>query len=140
MRIYRFELSFDGEQQDIGLLQGWSDTLAPSEYYDGLRTVFETLPAPMLDEVENGRIVFWFTETGLCKFREDLQIVMNVVWNHSPWGVMVSESEASEEVLQWAVYRDDWQIAWRYEDVHSCGQFCLDYHEIHALDEINRKT
>ena len=128
--LFRFELAFDGEEQGIGLLQGWSDVLRHGEEPGGLLAAFDGLPAPELESPDGSAIVFWFTQAGMNMFHEGLSMIIRTVTEHSPWSVIMSRNEASRETLDAALYRDGYQIAWSRTDVLELDDLDQEYIEI----------
>lgn len=50
MKLFRFELAFDGEPQDIGILRGLDDIGLPEGVSVNIEEDFNELPCPKLSE------------------------------------------------------------------------------------------
>lgn len=65
MKLFRFELAFDGEPQDIGILRGLDDIGLPEGVSVNIEEDFNELPCPKFSEA----VSFWFTEFGVQTFQ-----------------------------------------------------------------------
>ena len=110
MKVYRFELCFDGEPQEVGFLQGLDDIGLPIREETRLADLFESLPAPHL----GGPCSFWFTESGLEQYRSALdQVAMSIAEYN--WSLMAASMPVTAELISSRLYEDQWQMAWKPE-------------------------
>ena len=116
-KLFRFELAFEGEPQDVGFLQGLTDVGLWSVVESDLYAQFEALPAIELQH--EGHISFWFTEAGLDRFDDAIDRVIDEIaeagWNLI--GAIIQEDLAN------AIYKDEYQAAFPYELVAGRGEY-----------------
>lgn len=87
--FYRFELAFDDELQNVGLLHGLDGTGLRDEITQALYAPFDKdLPIYKLDK----HITWWFTEAGLHKFAHAVDCIINAIADHG-WQVYGSVME-----------------------------------------------
>lgn len=73
MKLFRFELAFDGRMpQDIGILRGLDDIGLPEGVSVNIEEDFNELPCPKLSEA----VSFWFTEFGVQTFQATLDYLV----------------------------------------------------------------
>ena len=87
LTLMRITLSFEGNDQHIGLFQGLPDALGQSIGDRLMRPFNERLPSPELD-VDPSSITFWFTRDGIREFMPDLNYVLAQLHRRS-WGYIV---------------------------------------------------
>lgn len=116
MRFYRFELTLDGEMQDVGLFQGLQDAL-PDTATALLDTLFATLPVPVVDEDTSCEpLCCWFTESGLARYMSELQTLVQHV-HEAGWGVCAAVIDEDESG---PVYADEVQVVFTVEYLQKC--------------------
>lgn len=105
MRLYRFELMFDGIPQGCGFLTGLDSIGLPIDRECDVIEPFETLPCPYISE----RCEFWFTESGMDKYASAID---ELLWEISEngWGLCAAILEISD--FSQALYHDELQAAW----------------------------
>ena len=87
LKLLRITLSFDGNDQHVGLFQGLSDALGQNISDRPLQPFNERLASPELDS--NPPVVtFWFTRNGVMEFMPDLNYVLAQLHRRS-WGYIV---------------------------------------------------
>lgn len=106
-KLYRFMLAFDGEMQDVGVLQGLEDTGIDFTLSEELYEPFEELPSPLLETPDDSPVECWFTEKGLLKFADALN---DIIYELSCLNWQVT-AQVIEESRYHALYADDYQIA-----------------------------
>ena len=115
MKVYRFELAFDGRPQNIGFLQGIDEMGLPLKQEIHLLELFDSLPCPKLNAWDP--LEFWFTEVGFrtytSAFREYKQALSETLWD-----LIFEVKDVSAEELGWAVYQDEYQVCWDRCDMH----------------------
>ena len=106
--LYRYELEFQGELQDVGFLQGMCELDLDDETSDCLTSRFDTfLPLPPIP-IRNTRS--FFTEKGNEYFHKDIMNIVNEFHRQGAFNVVVgllSETELNGEDI---VYSDEFQI------------------------------
>lgn len=106
MVLYRFELRFFDELQDVGFLQGLEDIGLDVTTERLLLEQFDALPCPDCDEA----VSFWFTETGLLTFASAIRAIEDSI-EPLGWSLTAAEYQADEEDMEVAVYSDNFQVA-----------------------------
>ena len=106
-KLYRFMLAFDGEMQDVGVLQGLEDTGIDFTLSEELYEPFKELPSPLLETPDDSPVECWFTEKGLLKFADALN---DIIYELSCLNWQVT-AQVIEESRYHALYADDYQIA-----------------------------
>ena len=86
--------------------------------------LFDGLPAPTIED-ESNRLSFWFTEEGLLRFAEDLEIVAYEV-SCKGWQLVAA---VIEDPPWGKVYQDELQVAFWYDNVQAA---ILDYQGVGA--------
>ncbi len=115
MRFVRFELTFEGEQQGVGLFQGLEDALPYDAFYL-MDTYFLTMVNPNIDDKTCDPVSCWFTETGLKRYMSDIQILADFLVE-AGWGLCVA---VIEEKAENAIYIDDDQAIFTREFLGNC--------------------
>lgn len=126
MQLFRFELAFDGEPQEVGLMQGLDDIGLCEEVLRDIEDAFSDLPCPHLTQPCS----FWFTEIGVLRFKSVLDSVIGDIAENS-WqllGAVLNDPDMDK-----AIYQDKYQVAFSPEYVHSIGP---QYKELNRLDEL----
>lgn len=134
-KIYRFELVYLGELQQVGFLQGLGDIGLSNAEVRGLASMFDSLPAEELDEP----VSFWFTEEGIRTFETAINRINAEISNHG-WSLAGASMEApgGENALfekDEIIYQDQYQIALSREgicDLTACDD--IEYVEIYDVE------
>jgi len=135
--LYRFELSFAGEEQGVGILQGLGDTPIPFAVRDDFFRVFDSLPVPKnISTPDDSQIVFWFTEKGLQQYADVINGIIQEL-EEVDWQVvampLVIDSDASNGLsLKNALYKDEFQVAFSRSDILEFTSF--NFKEIACID------
>lgn len=114
MKLTRYELSYCGEAQGIGLIQGLKDIGMAEEKADDLIQSFEKdLVIPSFEKFELGsRSVYaasFFTEEGLQKFETECEAIFNYIeQEYNDWEVETCVEELSVEDER-ILYHDKYQ-------------------------------
>lgn len=106
MKLFRFELAFNGEPQGVGFLQGIIDISLQKSVEDNLYSLFDRLPSPELD-YGGDPVTFWFTEYGLECFGDAINTVIKAITQIN-WQILGASME--EYDLSHAVYNDKFQV------------------------------
>lgn len=131
MRLYRFELTFCDEPQDVGLFQGLEDALPGNQVMYITKTLFAALPEPeVAEEFSYEPLCCWFTEAGLDKFMNELQIVADHLAKVG-WGVCAA---VIEDDLECAAYVDADQVVFTVEYL----QKCYDLEVIECIEDVKK--
>lgn len=109
MKLFRFELAFDGEPQGVGFMQGTYDIGLPKLITSNLYSLFDELPYHELN-YEEDTISFWFTEYGLDYFGEAINKVIKDIAEKN-WQFV---GAIMEDDLSCAIYKDEFQAAFPY--------------------------
>lgn len=134
--LYRFELAFDGEPQDIGLLQGVDDIPMLALVRDAFYGMFGSLNSPDVFSEDDSKVVFWFTEEGLKKYSNAINFIIPELEKNN-WQVIAMPLRFDSGVSNFltmddALYEDAFQVAFSYTDVYDTHLH--DYREIKAVD------
>lgn len=126
-RLFRFELAFDGEPQNVGFLEGLADIGLPKNQQDAFYAAFSSLPAPDLYGEET--VSFWFTQKGMEKYK---QIINEIIQAISPygWEIIGSSMEAN---IEDCVYQDDLQVAFVVESLGRSADSFVELSNAEAL-------
>lgn len=115
-KFYRFELLSPDKDfpYQVGLFQGLQEVGLSEQDEWALYGLFDDLPAPTVDDDDDGdELSFWFTEEGLLRFAEALEIVAYEV-SCKGWQLVVAVIEDPP----WDnAYQDEFQIAFWYDNV-----------------------
>lgn len=134
--LYRFELSFAGEAQGVGFLQGLDDTPIPFTVRDELFSAFDSLPAKDISSPDDSPVVFWFTEKGLQQYANVINAIIQELaeydWQIVAMPITVETERSNGLSLADALYKDDLQVAFSRSDILEYGGF--DYKEITGID------
>lgn len=106
--ITRFELSFCGERQYVGFLDGICNIDPEDSSLLNMLLLFEDLPAPKLDPKE--RPSFWFTEKGLNTFQKEIEEIETTVFFHG-WEVVTATIDGNSLQEDDVLYQDPYQVA-----------------------------
>ena len=128
-KLYRFELAFEGEPQDVGFLQGLDDVGLWPELTEELYALFDGLPIRELETEE--RISCWFTEAGLERFGDAIDRIIDEI-SGAGWQLIGASIRAN---LTDALYRDEYQAFFAYERV--AGE--VNYVELDDVGEFRKK-
>lgn len=104
MKLFRFELAFDGEPQEVGIMQGLDDIGLPEGVAVNIEEDFNELPLPHLSEP----VSFWFTESGVRAFEATLDFLAEQSQEMN-WQILYAvlpEGDVSK-----ALYSDEFQVA-----------------------------
>lgn len=112
MKLTRFELSFDGELQDVGMFQGLPDVGLRCDKYDRLLGLFEDLKSPFLDfkvfdHQDFEAVSFWFTPLGLKRFQKEINQVQQTI-RLKGWDLV--RAEIDDQYVD-PIYKDEYQMA-----------------------------
>lgn len=103
-KLYRFELSYDGEPQGIGLLAGIGELGFSEEFEEWLLHDFDQyLPISPLTQ----SATFWFREDGLRRFQQALDMLIQEV-REKGWDVDLRVKEMEMDAV---IYQDIYQVA-----------------------------
>lgn len=108
--LYRYELSFFGARQNIGIFHGMNDNLDLDEETESalMYEVDNFLPFPNV--ADGCRFKSYFTEEGNARFYDAIQNLISVYENDSIFDVdcvTISESSLKQEDI---VYSDYYQV------------------------------
>lgn len=103
MTLYRFELAFDGETQDVGLFHGIYDAVPDKTETDTFEQAFHMLAAPEL----NKKAEFWFKPAGLIRFANALLKTQELLGQYN-WQLVLMTRQPGQEPV---IYQDRDQIA-----------------------------
>lgn len=110
--LFRFELAFDGEPQEIGILRGLDDIGLPEGVALNIEADFNELPIPHITKAAS----FWFTERGLLTF----QTTLDYLAEHSRelnWQLLYAGMPQVD--MSKALYADELQVAFPVELVET---------------------
>lgn len=107
---YRYELTFDGEPQQVGFLHGLDEALAHCNMRPSHRLylydLFKSLRSPNCE----GQVEFWFSEKGRRVFNRHIDILCAAIEQlQNPWGVIERKTDGFPG--RKIVYQDELQIA-----------------------------
>lgn len=103
MTLYRFELAFDGEMQDVGLFHGIYDAVPNEAETAAFEQAFHMLAAPELNE----KAEFWFKPAGLIRFANALLKTQALLEQYN-WQLVLMTRQPGQEPV---IYQDRDQIA-----------------------------
>lgn len=126
MKLFRFELAFDGEPQDIGILRGLDDIGLPEGVSVNIEEDFNELPCPKLSEA----VSFWFTEFGVQTFQATLDYLVEQS-RELNWQILYAELPGMS--ISKALYADQFQVALPLGMVE---ELCTQYRELRAISDI----
>lgn len=126
MKLFRFELAFDGEPQDIGILRGLDDIGLPEGVSVNIEGDFNELPCPKLSEA----VSFWFTEFGVQTFQATLDYLVEQS-RELNWQILYAELPGMS--ISKALYADQFQVALPLGMVE---ELCPQYRELRAISDI----
>lgn len=127
MRLYRYELSCDGDYQEVGFLVGLQDIGLSNEVEERLLAPFNSkLAIPDSAEIRNA--VFFFTEYGRHILKDEIQAVCDA-YNDSIFDVDFATLRLPESHYDKIIYADLYQICIpqkTYEEltINGCKQVC----------------
>jgi len=104
MRLYRFELTHDGEQQGVGLFQGLHDALRFDAWHL-MDTHFLSLRDPYIEAITCDPVCCWFTSDGLERYMSDIEVITDSL-HEAGWGLCAA---VIEEETENAIYVDEHQ-------------------------------
>lgn len=109
MILTRFELSFDGQPQGVGMFQGLPDVGLTVPQYSKALSLFEDLPSPYIDlrDCNFETVSFWFTPNGLITFSPKIKRLREAITPHS-WDLI--KAEIDDQYVD-PVYKDRYQMA-----------------------------
>ncbi len=126
MKLFRFELAFDGEPQDIGILRGLDDIGLPEGVSANIEEDFNELPCPKLSEA----VSFWFTELGVQRFQATLDYLAEQS-RELNWQILYAEIPGV--YMSKGIYADEFQVALPFGMVE---ELCPQYRELMSVNEI----
>ena len=126
MKLFRFELAFDGEPQDIGILRGLDDIGLPEGVSVNIEEDFNELPCPKLSEA----VSFWFTEFGVQTFQATLDYLVEQS-RELNWQILYAELPGMS--ISKALYAGQFQVALPLGMVE---ELCPQYRELRAISDI----
>lgn len=103
MTLYRFELAFDGEIQNVGLFHGIYDAVPDEAETAAFEQAFHMLAAPELNE----KAEFWFKPAGLIRFANALLKTQALLEQYN-WQLVLMTRQPGQEPV---IYQDRDQIA-----------------------------
>lgn len=124
-KLFRFELSFFGEPQGVGFLQGLDDVGLRGAIRDDLYALFDSLPIHELDQP--GGVSFWFTEEGIRKYEEAIKRVADAI-SGKGWELI---GASINDNLENAVYKDRFQVAFPLEYIRTMQ---IEYADVPDVD------
>lgn len=126
MKLFRFELAFDGEPQDIGILRGLDDIGLSEGVSVNIEEDFNELPCPKLSEA----VSFWFTEFGVQTFQATLDYLVEQSMELN-WQILYAELPGVS--ISKALYADQFQVALPLGMVE---ELCPQYRELRTVSDI----
>ena len=126
MKLFRFELAFDGEPQDIGILRGLDDIGLPEGVSVNIEEDFNELPCPKFSEA----VSFWFTEFGVQTFQATLDYLVEQSMELN-WQILYAELPGVS--ISKALYADQFQGALPLGMVE---ELCPQYRELRTVSDI----
>ena len=126
MKLFRFELAFDGEPQDIGILRGLDDIGLPEGVSVNIEEDFNELPCPKFSEA----VSFWFTEFGVQAFQATLDYLVEQSMELN-WQILYAELPGVS--ISKALYADQFQVALPLGMVE---ELCPQYRELRTVSDI----
>lgn len=109
MKVYRYELAFDGESQEVGFFVGLEDIGISGDLKKELIRPFdEKLPMPPISILANyKRTKSYFTEKGMRFFEAEISNLKNVIEEFC-YEVLEIEKELTNKDK--VVYKDSLQV------------------------------
>lgn len=114
MVLTRFELSFDGNPQGVGMFQGLTDVGMPNHQYSKILDLFEQLPSPYIDmrdeafdHIDGDTLSFWFTPAGVKRFSGAIRELRRAI---SDYGWELLKAEIDDQYVD-PIYEDAYQMA-----------------------------
>ncbi len=108
MLLHRYELTCDGENQDVGFLVGIEDIGLTAEKEEELLQPFnDKLTIPDLPSMRN--TVSFFTPSGKNKFQQYIDKIIDA-YKDSIFDIICVTVDCNKELLEQVVYMDDYQI------------------------------
>ena len=126
MKLFRFELAFDGEPQDIGILRGLDDIGLPEGVSVNIEEDFNELPCPKFSEA----VSFWFTEFGVQTFQATLDYLVEQSMELN-WQILYAELPGVS--ISKSLYADQFQVALPLGMVE---ELCPQYRELRTVSDI----
>lgn len=127
MTLFRIELAFDGEPQNVGLFNGLDDALSDNqaEYFHGVfRNLIQVPDLPP----QPTEYTFWFTRAGLVRCWYTLRHLLSTLAENN-WSFLVKVVDLpSKTARSESYYNDRYQIALKEAFVKTAGQ--SDFREI----------
>lgn len=130
--LYRYELTCDGERQDVGFMTGLSELETNGRNYDHLLDAFRGLPVPRLPP---GRYLSFFTEKGMDAFKDGIKELIDAYYDDGLFEVMECIIDTELLSADDVVYEDDFQAAVKESVVHGMGHITP---QVHA-DSVRKK-
>lgn len=130
MKLFRFELAFDGIPQEIGIMMGLDDIGLRQDVSVNIEADFNELASPHLPE----EVSFWFTERGLQTYQPTIDFMAE----HSRelnWQILYAEMPEGD--VSKAVYTDEFQVAFPAGMVKA---LCPQYRELTSIRDILRRN
>lgn len=124
-KLFRFELSFFGDPQEVGFLQGLNDVGLRDTIRDDLCSLFDSLPIHELDEPDG--VSFWFTEEGAREYEEAIKRVADAI-SGKGWELI---DASINDNLENAVYKDRFQVAFPLEYIRTMQ---IEYADVPDVD------
>ena len=106
-KLYRFELGFDENPQDIGIFRGLMDTGISEKMSNKLLAPFTNLLLPELNDL---LARFWFTEEGVYEFLPDIVKIRDALQKRG-WQIFCKAIPDDAETRRYAMYQDAFQVA-----------------------------
>lgn len=125
MTLYRFELAFEGEPQNIGFLHGLDNTGLSKDTCNLIEQAFSDLPVRPL----NRPCCFWFRETGVEIFAPVIDRIIQLI---EPRGWQIIAARVNLPIEK-ALYWDNYQAAFLPETIQ---QIHPAYREITRVKDI----
>lgn len=109
MILTRFELSFDGQPQGVGMFQGLPDVGLTVPQYSKALSLFEDLPSPYIDlrDCDFETVSFWFTPAGVKRFSGAIRELRRAI---SDYGWELLKAEIDDQYVD-PIYEDAYQMA-----------------------------
>lgn len=128
MKLFRFELAFDGIPQEIGVMTGLDEIGLRQDVAVNIESDFNELYVPHLCE----EVSFWFTELGAQTYQPTIDFLAE----HSRelnWQILYAEMPEGD--VSKAIYTDEFQVAFPAGMVKA---LCPQYRELTSVRDILR--